>query len=176
MMSLDDALTELAERRTQAVRAVDQLRVYRQQVEEGMRQLENPRAAVELADFFIDFLTRAASGLEEIAAELAVGVGRPQIDALRQLASNAAAEQRRCLIFRDKCINKPLPYEQMRPLLTGLSSCSRDQLDGLRQLSATAAALEPLVAQAGAPEEDRRSFDRRALFTRLFRPEESGKP
>jgi hypothetical protein len=169
-MTIDEVIALLAERRAQAVQAVDRIRAYRQQVDEGARQLENPRAAVEFADFFIDFLARAVSGLEEIAGELAVGVRRPQIDALRQLASNAAAEQRRCLVFRDRCINKPLPYEQMRPLLSGLSTSARDELDALRQLSAAAAALEPLV-QAGASEEDSRSFDRRALFTRLFRPE-----
>jgi len=174
-MTLDEVLALLAERRAQALQAVAQLRVYRQQVEEGARQLENPRAAADLADFFIDFLTGAASGLEGVAAELTVGVRRPQIDALRQVASNAAAEQRRCLIFRDKCINKPLPYEQMRPLLSGLLSSARDQLDSLKQLSAAAAAIEPLVAQAAAAEEDPRSFDRRALFTRLFRPEDDEK-
>ena len=58
---------------------------------------------------------------------------------LRQIASNSAAEQRRCLMFRDKWINKPLPHERMRPLLNDISVTTRDQLTAFRDLTNAAA-------------------------------------
>jgi hypothetical protein len=73
-------------------------------------------------------------------------------------------------MFRDKCINRPLPDERMRPLLNEISVTTRDQLTAFRDLSGIAAKLEEQIKPAGeAPaEEDKRSFDRRALFTKFF--------
>src|SRR3954453_20607375 len=75
------------------------LRELRLQVEAGTKQLENPNAAREYIDFFADFFERAASELGQMAGQVADGVGRPHVDALRQLANNSAAEQRRAGIF-----------------------------------------------------------------------------
>ena len=72
-----------------------------------------PDAALEYIDFFTDVFSRAAADLERVVAEVPQGVQRAHVDMLRQIASNAAAEQRRCLLFRDKWISRPLPYEQI---------------------------------------------------------------
>ena len=73
-------------------------------------------------------------------------------------------------MFRDKCINRPLPDERMRPLLNEISVTTRDQLTAFRDLTGIAAKLEEQLKPAAprAPEEDRKSFDRRSLFTKFF--------
>jgi hypothetical protein len=92
------------------------------------------------------------------------------VDALRQLAGAAAAEQRRCGLFRDKWINRPLPYEQVRPLLTGVSNRTRDQLADFRHLTEAARRLESLGDLAPRPPvPDDGKLDRRALFNKLVR-------
>jgi hypothetical protein len=91
---------------------------------------------------------------------------------LRQLAFNSAAEQRRCLVFRDKCINKPLPHERMRPLLNEISITTRDQLTAFRDFTRAADRLDQLLASVPPSQDPSRAFDRRALFTRLLRRDE----
>ena len=125
--------------------------------------LENPRAVFEYLDFFNDLVTRAINECERIAAGLRQGIAQADLDALRQLASNASAEQRRCLMFRDKCINRPLPDERMRPLLNEISVTTRDQLTAFRDLIGDSRETGRADAAAGhrppAAEEDARNFD-----------------
>jgi hypothetical protein len=111
---------------------------------------------------------RAADEIGRISRDLPQGIRRVHGDALRQIASNSAVEQRRSVMFRDKWINKPLPYEAMRPVLNGISNTIREQLDLLRGLTDIASALDTLLTKADEKEE--KGFDRRALFTRLFKP------
>lgn len=157
-------------RRADAVTTLEQLQGYRQQVERDTASLENPRAVLEYIDFFVDMVGRAVAECERVAAHLPHGVLREHIDALRQMASNSAAEQRRCLTFRDKWINKPLPEERMRPLLNDISVTTRDQLTAFRDLNDAASRLEELLKPLPSPPDDKKGFDRRALFTRLFKP------
>lgn len=169
--SVDDVVARLSARTSDARATLDTLREQRRDVGENAKQLENPQAALTYLDFFIELVERAVAECDRIAGELPGGVNRGQIDQLRQLASNSAAEQRRCLTFRDKWINKPLPYEQQRALLNEISVTTRDQLTALRDLNNVADQLEALLAPAPPPApEDRKAFDRRALFTRLFKP------
>jgi hypothetical protein len=146
------------------------LRGYREQVEADVGVLENPRAVLEYVDFFSGLVSRTISECERIASGLRQGISQPDIDGLRQIASNSAAEQRRCLMFRDKCINRPLPDERMRPLLNEISVTTRDQLTAFRDLSVLAAKLEEQIkpAPSSTPQEDKREFDRRSLFTKFF--------
>jgi hypothetical protein len=165
------AIEHVAQRRSDALATLELLHSYRQQVDEDASALENPTAVVEYIDFFSDLVNRAAEECQRMAAELSEGVTGAHVEALRQLASNSAAEQRRCLTFRDKWINKPLRDERMRPLLNEISVTTRDQLTAFRDLNEVATRLEELIKPASAPApEDKKSFDRRALFTRLFKP------
>lgn len=167
-MTIEALMEELRARHEGAARAAAALRELKAQVEGNAQQLENPNAAREYIDFFTAFFDRAAAELEQIAGQLADGLQPAHVDALRQIANNAAAEQRRAGIFRDKWINRPLPYETVRPMLTAVSSTSRDEIAALRTLADTAAAIEPSI---GLPDEgDAKALDRRQLFTRLFRP------
>ena len=71
-------------------------------------------------------------------------------------------------MFRDKWINRPLPYEQVRPLLNQISSETRDQLADYRELHARRLASRgssPVPEPARADDRPGRS-DRRALFNR----------
>jgi hypothetical protein len=166
-VSLDDVVEQLQRSRSDTLETIELLRASRQQIEEHAKQLEGPGAALEYIDFFLDFFNGAAANLERMSAELTQGLTRAHLDLLRQIASNASIEQRRCLMFRDKWINKPLPDEQMRPLLNQLSTDSRDQLAAYRRLNNAAVSLEALAG----PElrsADNRKLDRRALFTRWF--------
>jgi hypothetical protein len=173
---LSAAIEHLGLRSGEGLSTLELLRGYREQVEADAAALENPRAVFEYLDFFNDLVTRTINECERIAAGLRQGVSQPDLDALRQLASNAAAEQRRCLMFRDKCINRPLPHERMRPLLNEISVTTRDQLTAFRDLTGIAAKLEEQMQQAAPPpqDEDKRSFDRRALFTKLFNKNREG--
>jgi hypothetical protein len=166
-MTIEALIEELHARHAGAARAAAALRELKGQAEASARQLENPNAVRDYLDFFADYFDRAAAELEQIAGQLAEGVQPAQVDALRQIANNSAAEQRRAGMFRDKWINRPLPYETVRPMLTAISNTSRDEIAALRALADTAAAIEPSVGQ---PQSETKGLDRRQLFTRLFRP------
>jgi hypothetical protein len=164
------AIEHLGLRSGEGLSTLELLRGYREQVEADSNALENPRAVLEYIDFFNGLVSRTVSECERIAAGLRQGISPPDLEALRQIASNAAAEQRRCLMFRDKCINRPLPDERMRPLLNEISVTTRDQLTAFRDLNGIAAKLEEQLKPTVLPpaEEEKRSFDRRALFTKFF--------
>ena len=152
---------------------IETLRSFARQVDENAARLENPGAVIEYIDFFADLLGRLAVDLDRVRAELPGGIAPAHVDGLRQLASNCAVEQRRCVIFRDKWVNKILPYEQMRPLLDQISVTTREQLAEFRELNAAASILETLAGNAGASATDasagENTLDRRALFNRLFK-------
>ena len=167
MTELDDVLERLSRSRSDTHDTIDVLRASRGKVEEGARQLESPKAVLEYIDFFLDLLDRTSQDLDRLAADLPEGPRREHVDLLRQLASNAAAEQRRCVMFRDKWINRPLPYEQMRPLLNQISVDTRDQLMAYRNLNAVADVLQSTIGGEPKPG-DADKLDRRALFTRWF--------
>ncbi len=168
IMLVDDILEHLRAWDADTRETIESLRVARRGVEEHARQFESPDAAFEYIDFFTEVFTGAAADLERVVAELPQGVQAAHVDMLRQIASNAAAEQRRCLLFRDKWISRPLPYEQIRPLLSEIAADTRDQLEDYSELKNAASRLEELVAPGARPREEGRSLDRRALFTRWF--------
>jgi hypothetical protein len=173
-MSLDEIVMRLSQWRADTLETIDALSVCRHRVEESAKRLESPQAVFEYIDFFSVFLIEAAGILERAASDLPKGQ-RTHVDALRQLASNAALEQRRILKFRDKWINRPLPYEDVRPLLNRISGVTRDQLAAYRPLNDAAARLGQIAGleptppgDAGDAGGDRRALDRRALFTKWF--------
>jgi hypothetical protein len=139
----------------------------RTEVAENARYLESPGAVVQYLDVFDELLGRALIDLDRVIAGLPDGVRREHLDALRQIASNAAAEQRRCLLFRDKWISRPLPFEQVRPLLNQVSTDTRDQLLDYGAMRHAAARLQG-IAGSGPPGDGPQAPDRRALFTRWF--------
>lgn len=141
----------------------------RRQIELNAAQLEGPSAALDYIDFFAGFFTHVSKECGRVAGELPEELGRPHLDILRQMANNAAAEERRCLQFRDKWINKPLAWETMRPLLNTISLVTRDQLVAFRALNDLATELEKL-APAQDVRDESKTLDRRALLTRLFKP------
>jgi hypothetical protein len=173
-LSVEDITAHLRLWRSDTAATAARLGALRLRVEEGAKQLENPNAAYEYVDYFSGMFHRFGDDLDRVAGELQSGGARPEhVEALRQIASNSAAEQRRSVGFRDKWINKPLPYEQMRELLTQIAAEVRDQIADYRDLTQAATRLAEL-APAPAPKEEKeddRGFDRRALFTRLIRPE-----
>jgi hypothetical protein len=165
--TLDQVREHLRRWRTDVLEAVDLLHSHRARVDAAYGRLENPKAVIEYLDAFIDLFTRIGSELGDIDAGLAGGPNPDLAAALRQIASNASVEQRRCLEFRDKCINKPLPYEDVRPMLNQISIDTRDQLLDLQDVGLAASRVDALRGiQPEPPGKDR--FDRRALFTRFF--------
>ena len=167
---LDDLLPRLAAWRDETRASVAALNALRQRSEENARKLESPPAVLEFIDFFSGFFTEAAATLERIGTELEQGPKPAHAEALRQLASNAAVEQRRCLKFRDKWINRPLPYEDVRPLLTEIPTQTGDRLAAYRDLTRAADVLDALIGPTHGSPEDGRVLDRRALFTKWFEP------
>jgi hypothetical protein len=166
--SVSDVIEQLAARRADAAGTLELLDSYREKVEAEQRDLENPQAVRDYIGFFARFVGDAVALIDRVIGELPQGATREQVDALRQAASNAAAEQRRCLLFRDKCINKPLPQERLRPLLNEISVTTRDQLTAFRDLNRAAERIQQLLP-AAPPVEPERAFDRRSLFTRFLR-------
>ena len=163
-----DVLDVLRRIRAATMDTTELLRSSKLVVEANTRQLENPKAIVEYLDFFLELFARTVSDFDRLIAELAQGFGQEHLDLLRQVANNAAAEQRRCLIFRDRWINKPLPYEQMRPVLNQISNDSRDQLTEYKALLTAADQLEALAAAPEKPPGEEGKLGRRELFTRWF--------
>lgn len=171
-VTLEVVTSHLSQWRADTERTRTTIRELRAQVESTSRQLENPKAAFEYLDFFDGFFSKACDELDRLLAELPNGFTTAHGDTLRQLASNAAAEQRRTLIFRDKWVNKPLPYEQARPMLTKIASDIRDQLGDYREMVTAAQRLLALNPPPSAPTPDPKSegLGRRELFSKLVRP------
>jgi hypothetical protein len=168
-MTEPDLLPRLAGWRDETRASVEALTGLRQRTEENARKLESPPAVLEFIDFFSGFFTEVAATFERIGAELEHGAKPTQVEALRQIASNAAVEQRRCLKFRDKWINRPLPYEDVRSLLSEIATLTGNRLTAYRDLLPAADSLNALIGRASPPD-DGRALDRRALFTKWFNP------
>jgi hypothetical protein len=166
--TVEEILEPVRQSRSGTADSADLLRSSRLIVESNSRQLENPTAVLEYIDFFLDLFARTGADLDRLLAEVPERHDRSHIELLRQIANNAAAEQRRCLMFRDKWINKPLPYEQMRPVLNQISTDSRDQLTDYKALLAVADRLEALAGVPGKPAEEEGKLGRRELFTKWF--------
>lgn len=166
---VDRVAGQLAAWHSDALSTLELLASYRQHVELQAQALENPQAVLDYLDVFAGLIARASAACARIGADLAQGATRQLAVELRVLAQGAAAEQPRCLVFRDKWINKPLPHERMRPLLNDISVTSRDQLTAFRDLAEAADALDAVLEPNGIPADDKKAFDRRALFTRLFK-------
>jgi hypothetical protein len=168
---VESVIDQLGQRRADAMTTLELLDGYRQQVETQSADLENPQAVSEYVAFFIELIGHAVAECERIAGELPSGIQRAHIEVLHQIGRSAVDEQRRCLFFRDKCINRPLRHERMRPLLNDISITTRDQLTAFRDLNTAAERLESLLATDTPPPDNNRAIGRRQLFTRLFRTE-----
>lgn len=170
-VTLEHVLAHLRQWQADTEGTRDALRSLREQVEASSRQLESPKAAFEYLEFFDGFFSQLAHTLGTVVSEVAGGFVPAHADRLRQLADNAAAEVRRTVQFRDKWVNKPLPYESTRPMLTRIASDVRDQLQDYRDLVVAASRLTALHAPtAPQPELTPEGRGRRELFTRLVRP------
>ncbi len=167
--TVPDVVERLRQWQTATGEAIAALRAERQEAEAQSNRLESPQAVLEYVDFFLERFTGAVADVGRIAGELAAGPRQEHIDALRQLASNAAVEQRRCVTFRDKWINRTLPYEQVRPMLNRMSTLSRDRLSAHRELNAAADSLPQIIGPPAPPPAPGDALDRRALFNRFLR-------
>ena len=154
--------------RVDAQAGVDGLTSLRQRTEESSRHLESPPGVLQFIDFFAMFFADAVAVFERVRAELDQPPQAVHAEALRQVASNAGLEQRRCLQFRDKWINRPLPYEDVRPLLTEIVNATANRLATYRDLTPIADELDVLVRLIRPAPEEKRPLDRRQLFTKWF--------
>jgi hypothetical protein len=155
---------------------VEAIQQSRERVEDSQKRMESPQAARQFAEFFVDFFVRCAADLEGVIDRLAAGHLEGQSDAVRRIAAAAAAEEQRCVGFRDKWLNRPLPYEDARPVLVALSTAARDQLIDYRQLPKAADRLHALSSppppRDPAASSEHPTLDRRELFDKLFRKPE----
>ena len=163
-----DIQVQLERWRDQAQAAVERFASLRQQTEERSRYLESPPGVLQFIDFFAMFFADAAAVFERVKAELEQPPQGVHAEALRQVASNAALEQRRCLQFRDKWINRPLPYEDIRPLLTEIVNTAANGLAGCRDLTPIADELDVLARLIQPQKEESGPLGRRQLFTKWF--------
>ncbi len=166
----DVVLAHLRQWHDDTNRTRDTLQSLRPLVDTSSHQLENPKATYEYLDFFDGFFSHVAEALATIAGELSETFVASHADTLRQLAGSAAAEMRRTVVFRDKWVNKPLPYDSVRPLLTQLASDVRDQLTDYREMTLAANVLVDLSASPATAEPKPGGLGRRELFSKLVRP------
>jgi hypothetical protein len=165
-LTVDEIVGHLRLWRTDTLAAVDALAAARSAAAESSGQLESPRAVFAYIDAFSELFNRTAGELAWLIEQLPKRLERGHADALAQIASNAAVEERQCLAFRDKWINRPLPYEQVRPLLNQISSEVSRQLADHRELRYLAARLRALAEAALPPRPS--GVGRRELFNRLL--------
>lgn len=165
-----DVVEQLAARKSDALHTLETLRAHRATVTAESAKLENPQAVLEYLDFFIPSIEEVVAACDQLSGEIVVKVQRANIDLLRQIAANCRVEQRRCLMFRDKCINRPLPHESMRPLLNDISVTTRDQLTAFYDLNNAAAKLELIINTMDPEPEPKRVLGRRQLFSNLVKP------
>ena len=164
----NDIQPQLEEWRGSAQASVDALAILRRRTEESSQRLESSPGVLQFIDFFSVFFADAAEVFERVRTEAAQAPERVHAEALRQVASNAALEQRRCLQFRDKWINRPLPYEDVRPLLTEIVNAAAHRLPEYRALNALADQIEANAGPVRAETNEGRPLDRRQLFTKWF--------
>jgi hypothetical protein len=165
-LSLDQVLDRLRACRAGTLASVQALTALGVEAAAQEKHLESPAGVREYLAYFLDLFGRIVVDLDRVVAEMARAPKRRHVEEIRQIASNAGADSRRCLQFRDKWINRPLPYEQVRPMLSAISNTSRDQLAAYRELFALADRLHVI---AGLDQPDRnRAIGRRALFERLI--------
>jgi hypothetical protein len=165
-----DVVEQLAARKADAVHTLETLRAHRAKVVEESSKFENPKAVLDYVDFFIPAFEEVVVACDALSEQIVVKVQRAHIDLLRQIAANCRVEQRRCLVFRDKCINRPLPHETMRPLLNDISVTTRDQLTAFYDLNNAAAKLEQIINTMEPEPEPKRVMGRRQLFSNLVKP------
>ena len=170
-MSVEQVIDRIRLLGNDGLTTLELLEGYRQELDSRRAQFEQPEVVAEYMAFFVDMVGRAVAECERIAGELQTAVVPGPIESLRELARRSAAEEDRCLLFRDQCINRALPHEDVRPLLNDISITTRDQLTAFRDLGAAADRLEALGAHGASSRGQARGFDRRALLTRLFKPE-----
>lgn len=168
--TIHDVIEQLGARKADVLLTLETLRAHRAQVVEASAMFENPQAVLEYLDFFIPAFDEVVVACDGVCDELPTRVTRAQIDLLRQIAANCRTEQRRCLVFRDKNINKPLPHESMRPLLNDISVTTRDQLTAFFDLNNAAARLERIINTTQQEPEPKRVMGRRQLFANLVKP------
>jgi DNA invertase Pin-like site-specific DNA recombinase len=169
---LDELIERLAQRRADLVSTIELMQGQQDNVNTAAHELENPQAVRDYLTFFTTLFSDAATQCANIAAELTTeGIKADHIIALKKLSGVGTREQQRCLQFRDKWINKPLPHEAVRPLLNDISITTRDQLTALKDVVTIASRLGTLYHGAAAPakKEEERTFDRRSLFTRFLK-------
>lgn len=158
--------------------AASSLRLLRVEVEARERLLEGPQAALDFIDRFVHLFEQVGADLSLVRDAVPGGVQPEQGELLRRIAACTADEQSRVVAFRDKWINKPLPDEAVRPLLTTIATAVGNQLADYRALMLAASRLAaPSQAPAPtreAPSDERPGFDRRALFGRWLRGEDQG--
>jgi len=164
-----NVVERLGLRTADALSTLEMLRSHRAQVESERSKLENPTAVLEYLDYFIPAIEEVVLECDRIVSELPQRIRRAHIDVLRQIAANCRVEQRRCLQFRDRCINRPLPHESLRPLLNDISVTTRDQLTAFYDLDNVAALLAQIINLDETESDPKRTLDRRQLFTRLFK-------
>jgi hypothetical protein len=169
--TLDVVLEHLRLWRADTAETVEALRSHRREIDGVHTRLESPGAVYEYVDFFESTFAKLVADLDRILEELAGGLRRRPVSALRQMAGTAAIEQRRCLQFRDKWVNRPLPYEQVRPLLTRIASITQDQLSDYEDMTSAAAWLASLSGEGAVKGRD--IIGRRELFSRLLRRDRS---
>jgi hypothetical protein len=169
-----DVVEQLAARKADALNTLEMLRAQRARVTEAAAKFENPQAVLDYLDFFIPAIEEVVAESDRIAEEVVQRVKRSHIDVLRKIAANCRVEQRRCLVFRDKCINRPLPDEQMRPLLNDISVTTRDQLTAFYDFNNVAARLERIINTTNPEPHPKRVLGRRQLFTSLFKLPKGG--
>ncbi|HEX4348473.1 MAG TPA: hypothetical protein VHZ73_12935 [Vicinamibacterales bacterium] len=166
--TVEDVREQLRRARCETLEGVDLLHSHRQNVAAQYSLFEDPKAVLDYLDTFIEMFGMIAADLARLDRDLEQRVSAEQASALRQIASNAAVEQQRCLQFRDRCINRPLPHESVRALLNQVSNDTRDQLLSYRNLNIAATHVDAIFGAAPEPPGEGRSFDRRSLFTRFL--------
>lgn len=167
--TVHDVVEQLGARKTDALATLDMLRAQRARVVDEAARFESPQAVLEYVDFFIPAIEQVMAECDRISNEVTVRVTRAHIDILRKIAANCRVEQRRCLVFRDTCINRPLPHEAMRLLLNDISVTTRDQLTAFYDFNNAAARLERLISPTEPAPDPRRVLGRRQLFTSFFK-------
>lgn len=162
----EDILERLRLLRRDTRQAVESLTVLAERLEEIKSQLESPDAVLEYVDLSIHLIGLQADAFDRLVAEASPDMSPPLAARLRRFAASCEPEERRCREFNDRWVQKPLPSEEVRPLLERVVTEVRAQIARLRGLEG----LATLAEASAVPTGDAGRYDRRALFTRLADP------
>jgi len=122
---LKDILYNFEKRISFSLKTISNLQKYEIQVKNNDKLIENSNCVLDFIGHFIDVFSRYNNDIRTLIHELPNGMRESHIEILNQLYESSISEEKYTISFKGDWVHKPLPHEEMRPLLDRIYSETR---------------------------------------------------